>query len=263
MRQCGAGRSRTTCGESDDRPVVAVTGSMCDSATWMAMQIYRAWTRRRCGAVRLPLAAPAASAGEERLVRSRCRPGSSWSAGHRGTRAGRRDDLVDLRVRELRAELPEQLLDRAAEHRRRRPGDRVQRFARPHRGSNGWRAGTRASSSRNSTMRVGAMRPWRLRYISNALAERSTAAHWMSSNVVPTSSTVGSRRKYFTSRMRDVLSARSSMPSEPAEVPGLVVGHRRVGDAREQAGWPSSPTRTARAGRSSSRRRAAAAVTIR
>ena len=55
------------------------------------------------------------------------------------------------------------------------------------------------------------MRPWRFRYISNALAERSTAAHWMSSNVVPTSAAVGSRRKYFTSRMRDVLSARSSM----------------------------------------------------
>ncbi len=60
-------------------------------------------------------------------------------------------------------------------------------------------------------MRSGAMRPWRLRYISNALAERSTAAHWMSSTVVPTSAAVGSRRKYFTSRMRDVLSARSSM----------------------------------------------------
>ena len=33
----------------------------------------------------------------------------------------------------------------------------------------------------------------------------------MSSDVVPTSAAVGSRRKYFTSRMRDVLSARSSM----------------------------------------------------
>ena len=60
-------------------------------------------------------------------------------------------------------------------------------------------------------MRAGEMRPWRLRYISNALAERSTAAHWMSSTGVPTSCADGSRRKYFTSRMRDVLSARSSM----------------------------------------------------
>ncbi len=67
------------------------------------------------------------------------------------------------------------------------------------------------SKSKNSTTRSGAIRPWHFRYISNALAERSTAAHWMSSDVVPTSSALGSRRKYFTSRMREVLSARSSM----------------------------------------------------
>ena len=73
-------------------------------------------------------------------------------------------------------------------------------------------------------MRSGAMRPWRLRYISNALAERSTAAHWMSSEVVPTSAAVGSRRKYFTSRMREVLSARSSMrPSRQKCQPSLWV----------------------------------------
>ena len=55
------------------------------------------------------------------------------------------------------------------------------------------------------------MRPWRFRYISNALAERSTAAHWMSSEVVPTSRRGRQQEKYFTSRMREVLSARSSM----------------------------------------------------
>ena len=55
------------------------------------------------------------------------------------------------------------------------------------------------------------MRPWRLRYISKAEAERSTAAHWMSSKGVPTSSAEWSSRKYFTSRMREVLSARSSI----------------------------------------------------
>jgi hypothetical protein len=50
---------------------------------------------------------------------------------------------------------------------------------------------------------------WRLRYILKAEAERSTAAHWRPSKGVPTSSVERSRRKYFTSRMREVLSARS------------------------------------------------------
>ena len=54
------------------------------------------------------------------------------------------------------------------------------------------------------------MRPYFLRYISRALALLSSAAHWMVSRGVPTSAALGNSRKYFTSRIRDVLSARSS-----------------------------------------------------
>ena len=62
---------------------------------------------------------------------------------------------------------------------------------------------------RNSATVLGEMRPCCLQYISRALADFNSADHWMISNGVPTSATVGSSMKYFTSRMRDVLSARS------------------------------------------------------
>ena len=48
------------------------------------------------------------------------------------------------------------------------------------------------------------------RYISSALAERNSADHWTTSSVVPTSLACGRRMKYFTSTIREVLSARSS-----------------------------------------------------
>ena len=83
------------------------------------------------------------------------------------------------------------------------------------------------------------MRPCRLRYISNAEAERSTAAHWIASKGVPTSSAERSRRKYFTSRMREVLSARSSMRPRREKCHASPLRHRGVGDAVEQvAGLP-------------------------
>ena len=50
------------------------------------------------------------------------------------------------------------------------------------------------------------MAPWRLRYISSALAERSSAAHCDSSCVA----VAGVSRNDFTSRMRVAVSARSS-----------------------------------------------------
>ena len=71
--------------------------------------------------------------------------------------------------------------------------------------------GNSRSSTRNFTTFTGGIRPCRWRYISSALAERSRASHWMSSNGVPTSASLGSRMKYFTSRIREVLSARSSI----------------------------------------------------
>ena len=157
--------------------------------------------------------------------RSRCRPGSSWSAGDRGTRAGpRRDDVLDLRVGQLGAELAEQSLDRIAEHARRRAGDGVHRLARAHAGSSGWRAGTACRAA-------GTRRRGRARCVRDACGTSRTRSPSAAPpptgcrpTVVPTSATVGSRRKYFTSRMRDVLSARSSMrPSRQKCQPSLWV----------------------------------------
>ena len=93
--------------------------------------------------------------------------------------------------------------------------------------------GNSRSSTRKLTTFTGEIRPCRWRYISSALADRNSADHWMSSSGVPTSASLGSRMKYFTSRMRDVLSARSSSRPKLAEVPGLAVRHRGVGDAQE------------------------------
>ncbi len=71
--------------------------------------------------------------------------------------------------------------------------------------------GNSLSITRKSTTSGGVMRPYLFRYISKPLTDLSTADQWMSSYGVPMSNADGSSMKYFTSRMRDVLSARSSI----------------------------------------------------
>ena len=98
------------------------------------------------------------------------------------------DDVVDRARRPARSRAaPSSCSTGVAEHAGRRAGDRVHRLARRHQAVAGWRAGTRGRAAGTRRCRSGEMRPCRLRYISNALAERSTAAHWMSSTGVPTS----------------------------------------------------------------------------
>ena len=127
--------------------------------------------------------------------------------------------VVDLRVGQLGAQPPEQLLDRAAEHAARRAGDRVQRLARRHQAVAD-RARELAVEQQELDDRASARcGRARLRYISNALAERSTAAHWMSSNGVPTSST--RRQQHEVLHVEDArgLVGPLEQPAQPAEVP--------------------------------------------
>ena len=91
-----------------------------------------------------------------------------------------RHDVVGLRIGQLGTHFAEHVLDRRAEHAGRRPRNGVRRLARLHQAPlNGARE--LAVEEQELDDPPGEIRPCRLRYISNALAERSTAAHWMSS----------------------------------------------------------------------------------
>ncbi len=71
----------------------------------------------------------------------------------------------------------------------------------------------------------------------------------MSSDVVPTSDALGSRRKYFTSRIREVLSARSSMrPSRQKCQLSLCVIVESVTPVEQVAGHPDRREQILRVG---------------
>ncbi len=134
------------------------------------------------------------------------------------------DDVLDLGVGELGAELAEQLLDGVAEHARRRAGNRVHRLARGHQATlDGARELAIEQQELDDAARDacgrGASGTSRTRWPSGAPPPTGCRR-----TVVPTSAAVGSSRKYFTSRMREVLSARSSWrPSRQKCQPSLCV----------------------------------------
>ena len=74
-----------------------------------------------------------------------------------------------------------------------------------------WRTerGKRPSSIKKPATFSGEMRPCWRRYSMMQSVDWSSADHWMMSIGVPTAAVSGSRMKYFTSRIREVLSARS------------------------------------------------------
>ena len=81
---------------------------------------------------------------------------------------------------------------------------------------------------------MGVTRLCCLRYISRALTLRRTLDHWRSSRTAFFSRAVGARAKYFTSRMREVLSARSRKRPRAAKCQPSLRGERGAGDAFEE-----------------------------